>query len=72
MQRDVWLHSGLQEKHLEACFLVEALELQLERLIRIGPAADPRSETPPTPSGSARRAGSLEAFFARPTDGIDP
>jgi hypothetical protein len=31
-ERDIWRASGKEEKHLEAYFLVEALELQLERL----------------------------------------
>ena len=30
--RDAWRAAGMQEKHLEACSLVDALELQLARL----------------------------------------
>ena len=58
-QRDAWLAAGLQEKHLEACSMVDALELQLDRLIRIGPAADAGSELPPTLSESARLMAEL-------------
>ena len=32
--RDVWKMSGLHEKYLEAYFLVEALELQLDERLR--------------------------------------
>lgn len=31
-ERDVWRASGRQEKYLEAYLMVDALELQLERL----------------------------------------
>jgi hypothetical protein len=62
-QRDGWLASGLYEKHLETCSMVDALELQLERLIRIGPAMD--AEYPPTLSESAR----LMAEFCITYDG---
>ena len=31
-QRDAWRASGVQEKYLEAYSMVEALELQLDRL----------------------------------------
>ena len=34
--RDTWRTSGVQEKYLEAYSLVEALELQLERLRQEG------------------------------------
>jgi len=32
LERDAWRASGLQEKYLEAYSMVEALEVQLERL----------------------------------------
>jgi len=35
-ERDTWRTSGMQEKYLEAYSLVEALELQLERLRQEG------------------------------------
>ena len=35
-ERDTWQGSGMQEKYLEACSLVEALDLQLERLRQEG------------------------------------
>ena len=35
-ERDTWQSSGMQEKYLEAYSLVEALELQLERLRQEG------------------------------------
>jgi hypothetical protein len=35
-ERDTWRASGMQEKYLEAYSLVEALELQLERLRQEG------------------------------------
>ena len=31
-ERDAWRASGMQEKYLEACSMVEALELQLDQL----------------------------------------
>jgi hypothetical protein len=31
-ERNTWRISGIQEKYLEACSMVDALELQLERL----------------------------------------
>ena len=33
-ERDTWRASGRQEKYLEAYSMVEALEIQLERLLR--------------------------------------
>jgi hypothetical protein len=33
LERDTWQVSGLQEKYLEANSMLEALELQLERLL---------------------------------------
>lgn len=35
-ERDAWRAAGLQEKYLEAYFMVEALEVQLDRLRRPG------------------------------------
>ena len=35
-QRDAWQASGMQEKYLEACSLVQALELQLEGMRQEG------------------------------------
>jgi hypothetical protein len=35
LDRDIWCASGPEEKYLEAYFLVDALELQLERLRRL-------------------------------------
>ena len=32
VERDTWRASGMQEKYLEACSMVEALELQLDEL----------------------------------------
>lgn len=32
--RDAWRASGRQENYLEACSMVQALELQIERLMR--------------------------------------
>jgi hypothetical protein len=34
VERDAWRAAGLQEKYLEAYFMVEALEVQLDRLRR--------------------------------------
>jgi hypothetical protein len=33
-QRDAWRAAGMEEKYLEAYFLVEALELQLDECMR--------------------------------------
>lgn len=33
-QRDAWRAAGMEEKYLEAYFLVEALELQLDDCVR--------------------------------------
>lgn len=38
-QRDAWRASGVQEKYLEAYSMVEALELQLDRLRKSGGTA---------------------------------
>ena len=38
-ERDNWRRSGRQEKYLEAYSMVEALELQLDRLRKAPPAA---------------------------------
>lgn len=32
VERDTWRASGMEEKYLEACSMVEALEIQLDRL----------------------------------------
>ncbi len=36
LERDTWRTSGMQEKYLEACSQVEALQVQLERLQQQG------------------------------------
>lgn len=36
VERDAWRAAGLQEKYLEAYSMVEALEVQLDRLRRSG------------------------------------
>lgn len=46
IERDTWRTSGMQEKYLEAYSLVEALELQLERLRQEGLRTFSRSATP--------------------------
>jgi hypothetical protein len=40
-ERDTWRASGMQEKYLEACSMVDALELQLEALQRAPATAAP-------------------------------
>jgi hypothetical protein len=39
--RAAWLRSGMQEKYLQSCSMVDALALQLERLEKARPAAPP-------------------------------
>lgn len=34
-KRDSWRAAGSQERYMEACSMVDALELQLEKLLRI-------------------------------------
>ena len=46
-ERDAWRGSGRQEKYLEAYSMVEALELQLDRLRKTPPSAPKRDETLP-------------------------
>lgn len=45
-ERDIWRASGKEEKHLEAYFLVEALELQLERLRQAGRPSALKNDAP--------------------------
>ena len=61
--RDTWQGSGMQEKYLEAYSLVEALEVQLERLRQEGLRTFAKNRasvgallTPRPPSGSAADA----------------
>lgn len=44
--RDTWKAAGRQEKYLEAYFLVESLECELDKLVRQSPAQAP---PPPQP-----------------------
>lgn len=46
-ERDAWRGSGRQEKYLEAYSMVEALELQLDRLRKTPPSVPKRDETLP-------------------------
>lgn len=46
-ERDSWRSSGRQEKYLEAYSMVEALELQLDRLRKAPPSVAKRDETLP-------------------------
>lgn len=46
-ERDTWRSSGRQEKYLEAYSMVEALELQLDRLLKAPPSVAKRDETLP-------------------------
>ena len=39
--RATWRRSGMQDKYLESCSMVDALALQLERLEKARPAAPP-------------------------------
>ena len=34
--RDTWQRTGLQEKYMEACSTVQALEIELDRLRKLG------------------------------------
>lgn len=45
-ERDTWRVSGLEEKYLEASSMVEALELQLERLRDMPPASSAPGPSP--------------------------
>lgn len=38
--RDAWRAAGLEEKYLEAFFLVESLEAQLDARLRLGPSGE--------------------------------
>jgi hypothetical protein len=66
-ERDTWRTSGMQEKYLEAYSLVEALELQLERLRQQGLRSflkkyepGPVSTLLPSQPPSASAAGTVE------------
>lgn len=53
-ERDTWRTSGMQEKYLEAYSLVEALELQLERLRQEGLRSFATNDAPrPMPQARA-------------------
>jgi hypothetical protein len=65
--RDAWRTSGMQEKYLEAYLLVEALELQLDRLrqegLRTAPKDDARAPVvqPGEPPWPGARGGAVDA-----------
>jgi hypothetical protein len=48
-ERDTWRTTGMQQKYLEAYSLVEALELDLERLRQEGLRAYVRNNAPASP-----------------------
>jgi hypothetical protein len=55
-ERDRWQGAGAKEKYLEACFLVNALERELDRTRRLEQAATSPRSAPPAPP--AEKAGS--------------
>lgn len=52
-ERDAWRAAGVQEKYLEACSMVEALGLQLDRLRASALPALLRSPAIPIPGSDA-------------------
>jgi hypothetical protein len=64
-ERDTWRSSGMQEKYLEAYSLVEALELELERLRQEGLRTFARNHVPDAPRERER----LMAEFSIAYDG---
>lgn len=52
-ERDGWRGAGLRERYLEAYSMVEALELQLERLRACALPALPRGPSAKTPGSDA-------------------
>lgn len=44
IERDTWRASGMQEKYLESCSMVDALELELDRLRQQGLRAPARND----------------------------
>jgi hypothetical protein len=66
-ERDTWRTSGLQEKYLEACSMVDALEVQLERLRQAGLRSSLRPFEPlpaPLPWPIASGANERESVMA--------
>ena len=69
-ERDAWRASGMQEKYLESYSMVEALELQLERLRQEGLRASARNDArfavadpPGAPEGRERQMAEFSITY---------
>jgi hypothetical protein len=67
-----WKAAGTQEKYLEACSLVDALELQREQLRQVGLAVNEDAPAMPAPAPAVRGYARLQSAGPAAADALAP